>query len=227
MYLGGSSVGIFVGAAGSAADTGWLDSSDWLAAGGGAVSYGYTSMSGRFYFARSSTGGPIGSFDGGGGFTGYLGMLYRYVQVPTAPTIVSVTPNTDGDAATVVLTDAADNGGSAVTGWRLQRATNAGFTTGVTTINSGSLTVAVTGLTPGVTYYYRAVARNYVSDTDGQLGGPWSATVSQAQPDPIGFGRVWTGSAFVTADARVWSGSAWVLPDMQVQTASGLQQVGV
>ena len=51
------------------------------------------------------------------------------------------------------------SGDSDGTGYILQRATNSGFTTGLTTIYTGSnLTFTDTGLTTGTTYYYRIVS---------------------------------------------------------------------
>jgi hypothetical protein len=207
MFLGGADVDMTVAASSSAQDTGWINVSDWLTAAGVSVNYGFTALSGQIYFPRSSTATPTGAtgdiVDGSGyKWPGFLGMYYRYVQVPAAPSIVSVTPNTDGDEATVVITAPGDNGGSAVTGYRIQRALDAGFTTGVATIDAATTTQLVTGLTPGQSYYWRVVARNYASDTAGILGGTWSATVLSVMPDP-GLGRIYSGGTFVQLDGMI------------------------
>jgi FtsP/CotA-like multicopper oxidase with cupredoxin domain len=65
--------------------------------------------------------------------------------------------------------------GGTQTGFTIQRATNAGFTTGVRTTNVNSataVTTTITGLTPNTLYYFRIAARN--------AGGisPYSAAVS-------------------------------------------------
>lgn len=227
MYVGGSSVGISRPSAGSATDTGWIGSSSWLTSAFAAVTYGYTAMSGRFYFARSSTSGAIGSFDGGGpGFTGVLGMYYRFIEVASAPSFTSITPNSDGDQVTIVLAAPATDGGSAVTGYRIQRATDAGFTVGLTTVSSTGTTL-MTGLVPGTTYFYRVTARNGVSDGASILGGPWSGTSSVAQPDPTGLGRRYNGATFESADGKGYFSGTWQTLDGRRYNGSTWEQLGL
>lgn len=209
IYVGGSQIAVTLGPTSAAVDLGWLDSGDWLTYGGTATNYGYTSLSGQAYFARSSTSGPIGSYGEFGTFTGSIGMYYRYVQVPSNPTITSVTPTEDGTAATLIFSGPADNGGSGVTGYRVQRATNAAFTQNVATINNSSGTAVLTGLTPGTRYYYRVTASNYASDASGRLGGTWSAVVAVDQPVPSGAGKRFNGTTFEDADWRRYNGTTW------------------
>lgn len=63
------------------------------------------------------------------------------------------------------------DGGSAITGWQAQTATDAGFTQNVQTVASNG-TTTFTGLLPGNTYYFRARGANAV----GWSG--WSSTIS-------------------------------------------------
>jgi hypothetical protein len=223
MYVGSSTVDLTRASAGSASDTGWVDSDDWATYGGASVNYGYRNGDGTgYYFARGSNG--TGHTDGpASDWSGSIGMKYRYVESPEAPLILSVAASSDGTSATVTVSAPGDDGGSPVTGYRVQRATDPGFTTNLATVDSSG-TVMLTGLTPGVRYYYRATARNAVTDAAVKLGGLWSATVGLTQPEATGLGRTRLGSSWPSADmkvrdsgnanwldgdARRWSGSAW------------------
>jgi len=106
----------------------------------------------------------------------------NFVAVPstptTAPRISAVT--TTGMTVTWTASPAIET----VTGYRLQRATNSGFTTGVTTTTTlASVTnVVVTGLTANTTYYYRVQAIN-ASGTGGYgpaVNGPTLAVAPTA-----------------------------------------------
>lgn len=218
MYLGGAGVSFSVGSAGSAADTGWLGTNLWLTSAGAGVEYGYQSLSGSCWFARTAngTGFTQGAF---GTWTGSIGMYYDFLQVASAPTITSVTPNTNGDQATVIFTAPADNGGATVTSYNVQRATNSAFTTGVATINVTSLTATFTGLTPGTAYYYRILPVNYVSAAASILGGAASPSVLSVQPDP-GLGRIYSGSTFVQLDGHIrdLANANWVELDGMIRS---------
>lgn len=207
MYCGSSSVGISVGSAGTAADTGWISSSAWIVAGGTGVNYGYTSLSGSCLFARGAdgTGFTQGAF---GTWSASIGMIVNYLYTPSAPSITSVTPSTDGTSATVVVGAPGDNGGSSITGYRVQYALTSAFTTVIATVNTSG-TATITGLTPGTTYFYRPTARNGVTDGAGTLGSGWGTTASAAQPDPGGLGRVDVGGTFTASDGKRYNGSSW------------------
>jgi len=217
MYLGSSAVNLTVGAASQANDTGWQNSTDWDVFGGASVEYGYRNMSGSCYFARSSTSGTVGTYgpDFGppnyGTFTGTIGIDYEYYECASAPSIATATASGDGTSISITLSAPSDNGGTSVTGYRVQRATNSAFTTGVATVDVGTGgSTTLTGLTPGATYYLRATARNAVTDAFSKLGGPWSGTVTRTMPEAIGLGRVRSGSSFVESDGRIRIGSSWV-----------------
>jgi hypothetical protein len=148
-------------------------------------------------------------------------MFYSYWYNPSQPRTVTVTPNDDGDEATVAWLAPSDNGGAGITGYRVQRDTvNTFDSPNLTTVAAAGLSTLMTGLTPGVTYHYRVTARNYVTDTVGVLGGAWSSIITQAQPEANGLGRVYRSGAFQTADANVWDGANWVDADMKVANGS-------
>jgi hypothetical protein len=229
MYLGSSNVSFSVGSASSAGDTGWQDSGDILFSGGEAIEYGYTA-SGSIRFARSSTAAPTGStgdvYDGSGyRWPGSLSMIYRYWESPSAPGFSSVVANDDGDVLTITTSAPSDSGGAAVSGYRIQRARNSGFSTGLSTVDSAGSTI-MTGLTPGQTYYLRVTARNTVTNTASKLGGPWSSTYTITMPDPAGAGRIYSGGSFVSAAVRRWNGSSWADAEGRRYNGSTWQDLG-
>lgn len=88
---------------------------------------------------------------------------FDYYTVPTAPQSLTVTA---GDSqASVAWAAPASDGGTAISGYYVQYATNSGFTTGVSSLIpvSGTSTT-VTGLTNGTAYWFRVGARNQVTN---------------------------------------------------------------
>jgi hypothetical protein len=226
MFLGDSEVSLSRPSSGSAQDTGWINSSDWTTVGGTAFSYGYEDSSGSIFFARGANGtghtdGPVSDW------TGSIGMRYRYIESPSAPTITSVVSNEDGDQSTVTFSAPDDDGGSAITRYWVQRSASPFFLFSYATIESSGGPVIFTDLQPGSTYFYRAIAANVLNDETG-LGGPPSTVVSFAQPDVDGFGRVFSGSMFVAADLKVRNpgNSAWVDAEVRRYNGSSWEPVG-
>lgn len=93
-------------------------------------------------------------------------------SLPNAPTMSVGSANPDQITTTSmrVRFSSQGEGGSPVTNWILQRATDAAFTQNVVSINSSGTSI-VTGLNPDTGYYWRAAGVNAY----GQ--GPWSGTV--------------------------------------------------
>lgn len=105
---------------------------------------------------------------------------YGYYTLPTSPQSISLTAG-QGQVS-VSWTAPADNGGTSVTSYTLQRATNSGFTTGVvTTTGLTGLSTTVTGLTNGTPYYFRIYAVNAVGTAAG-TGSAWRTAASPVTP---------------------------------------------
>jgi hypothetical protein len=112
--------------------------------------------------------------------TGAYSSVSSAIQVPAgaagAPTGVS---GVHGDAQVALSwTAPTDDGGAAVTGYRIERSPNGVNSWTVVSANTGSTTTSrtVTGLTNGQSYYFRVAAINSI-DT-----GPWSAVSSAVTP---------------------------------------------
>jgi hypothetical protein len=160
---------------------------------------------GRVNFGRSSTGGSNGVFNSNGyGWSGILGGALRYVEAPSAPQSVSVVSSVAG-AATVSFSAPSSNGGTGVTGYVIQYSTSASFT-GASSVSTTSSPRTITGLTPGVRYYFRVLALNAVTSAAGTWGTP-SASVNTLvlSGAKFGVGGVWK-------DCEVYYGrnGAWV-----------------
>jgi hypothetical protein len=112
-----------------------------------------------------------------------------YDVLPTAPG--TPTASSTGTSATITWTAPADNGGKAVTSYRVQRSTdNINFTTVLASSDNTLLTYTNTGLTPGTKYYYRVAAINAVAVAHGSdYSGPYSASVEITPAFPASTGN--------------------------------------
>jgi hypothetical protein len=119
-----------------------------------------------FYVVMPPGGGQAGSL--------YLGntlLVGVALSVPTAPINLSVVPGDTQVALTWVAPTS--NGGLAITGYVVQRSTNA--TTGfndIASVSGATRTITSTGLTNGTPYYFRVKAVNAMGDS------PWSLVIS-------------------------------------------------
>ena len=100
--------------------------------------------------------------------------------VPGAPTGLTATPG--NGQVSLSWTAPASNGGSAISGYRIYRATVAGAEsyTGITVTGTSYTN---TGLTNGTTYYYKVSAENDVGE--GSLSAEASATPATAPSSPL------------------------------------------
>lgn len=105
---------------------------------------------------------------------------FNYYTLPSDPQSITLTAGSS--QASVSWTAPADDGGTPITSYTLQRATNAGFTTGVvTTTGLTGLNTTVTGLTNGTPYYFRVYAVNAVG-TAASTGSAWRTAASPVTP---------------------------------------------
>lgn len=137
---------------------------------------------------------------------------YDYYTLPTAPASIVGTPGQS--QVSLTWTAPSTDGGTAVTSYTLQRATDTAFTVGLTTVTGlTGLGTTVTGLANG-TYYFRVAAVNAVATaaattssyiatgaiTVGSAatapGQPTALAVSQQSPqNPAGLSLSWTAPA--------------------------------
>ncbi len=143
---------------------------------------------GSFYVGRASSGGTT-NFVSGGSLSGALSGEYSVIQAPTAPLTPAVVP-ASSTSATVTWTAPADDGQTPNTGYQVDASTDPYFGSGVTsvTVGAGVLTATVTGLTAGLTYYFRVRAKNKVVDHFTRTGVA-SSTVSATLPGGVRAGR--------------------------------------
>ncbi|KDA05866.1 hypothetical protein DC31_13955 [Microbacterium sp. CH12i] len=174
---------------------------------------------GGLYFSQSVAFrvGATGTWGFGNG--GELWAAVGRATVPDAPTMTGFGPNPDQITATSmrVRFNGHGDGGSPITSWALQRATDAAFTQNVVTIGSSGTSV-VTGLAPGTQYWWRARGGNAVGV------GAWSPdpvsarTLSAAYVGkgstfpPAAAVNVGKGSTFPQAEIFVGKGGSFVTP---------------
>ena len=205
------------------------DSNYYGAGGGGGNAY---SAGGPLNSAWSSS-GASGTGNGGGSgganinsttpLAGYLGMpgadgviIVRYLL--TAPGAPSTVSGVAGNAqATISWTAPAADGGSAITGYRVQRSTSAGGTytdaiggasTCGTATTSTSLTCIAANLTNGANYYFKVAAINAVGT--GSYSSASIAVTPSLGPPPgtPGSPTAVGGNAQATVSVSAGSGAA-------------------
>jgi hypothetical protein len=206
LQLGSAQTGWF-GMPGGVNGTGMIGTSYWLVNGGSTTFYMH--FSGQVYFGRGSGGTTWDStnWSWSGGLTG----TYRYVQAPSAPQSVAIS-NVQSTSMTVAWAAPADTTELGVSGYEVQYATDAAFTTGVQTKTVSTLSATLTGLTPGVRYYVRVSAKNPVTDAAGTVGPRSGATEAKT----LSGAYVSDGSTFGTAEVYVGNGSTWPLAEVYV-----------
>jgi hypothetical protein len=109
---------------------------------------------------------------------GQLSYSLTYDIIPTAPRTLTATPS--GTTVTLSWTAPSSNGGTAITGYRIERRLAGGsFSSIRSNTGSTSTTFADTGLTAGATYEYRIAALNAVTTAAGSsYFSPYSNTAS-------------------------------------------------
>ena len=185
----------------------------------------------------------------GGGVTPTNGSLVFEVVYDTLPTAPGTpTASSTGTSATITWTAPSDNGGKAVTSYRIQRSTdNINFSTIVASTGTTSLTYTDSGLTPGTKYYYRTAAINAVAVAHGtDYSGPYSAsveitpafpasagnapslltvTVANPEPIPVEFTDFGTGIRFTSIDVSYGSEFLYNEIEAATQNPSSITQI--
>lgn len=131
---------------------------------------------------------------------------------PAAPTVV---PSVDGKSATVSFA-APSNGGSAITGYVVQRALDAAFTTGVATVNVAGSPSVITALDPGAVYYWRVAAKNAYGT------GPYSNGTLAVQPNrALGRIRNSTNDGWLNLQGRIRNAAndGWIEAEGRIRNA--------
>ena len=215
-------------------------------------------VSGRSYYAggwasaslaskRDTATGSFSSYTGNGTSTTvgttynpgnlYFQILYYYLPgAPNAPTVTSKT-NT---SATISwsLPAGHDNGGTPITGYRVDYSSDGGtnwitWTHGVYSATPAT-TATITGLKPGGSYIFRVAAKNGVvpgygiNGVDSEVGFYTDASVTWTY-DGYSSGPYSPSSASTQLPGGRWNGSVWqpVTPRIVIQgtqTASSLSQ---
>jgi len=171
LRFGNARVSLSRSSAGSAQDTGFVNAStQWFIANGGSANF-RLEPSGSFFFGRNlGAGGSIS----GTSLTGQITFGYSYVQSPTAPGAPSLSSPSSG-RIDVSWGAPSDDGGAIVTGYRIQYSTSSNFSSPVNIDQGTSRSRTITGLTPGVRYYFRVAARNAVTNS-ANTTSVWSAS---------------------------------------------------
>ena len=188
-------------AAANAQDTGWLAAS-WYVANGTTARL-TIAANGGFHFGRSSLSGANGVIGSFGNFTGTLGGVFAYSQAPLPPSAPALVRGA-GSGAVDVSWAAPDDGGSAITGYVVEYADNALFT-GSDIVAAAGLSTALSGLTPGTTYYVRVAARNAVTDEFGTT----SLHSAASSVTVLSGGQVQAAGAWKPAIVKVRVAGVW------------------
>ena len=166
LSIGGAANAITFAAAGSAQATGNIAINGLFPNGGTQVVRIEAIPTGSYYFGRAS--GSSGSIDYYGTTYGSLAGQVEYYEVPNSPTSVTVAQAALENAVNVSWTAPSNNGGSAVTSYKLKWSYNADMS-GSTVISTGTTatTYKITGLTYGSTVYVQVAAVNLVATNAG------------------------------------------------------------
>lgn len=141
----------------------------------------------------------------------------RIPKPPMAASVINGITDILTTTATVVFGWAGDDGGSPITGYETQRATDAAFTQNVGSVTTPGSPAPLTLLQPGREYFVRNRALNALG------GGPWSNVVSFRT---LSGAQIWNGSAWVPGVVQIWNGSAWVQAQVQIWNGSAWVSAG-
>lgn len=166
-------------------------------------------------FGRKAGVSGINISDSSGGWANStIGGYFSYNVAPAAPSVptVALTP---GGKAHVTFSGSGDTGGTGITGWLLQYATNSSFSGATTVASSGTSDLS---LTPGVQYWFRAAGRNAVSDAYGS-SGPWGPVATAIM---LGSGgKIKTGATtWKPINSKIKTSGGWKSMSSKIKTAA-------
>ena len=99
---------------------------------------------------------------------------YEYIQVPSAPK-VSLVDSITSSSMRVNIEPSNDIGGGILSGYQIQIATSANFSTGLRIFNITSTSHTITNLDANKTYFIRVLSKNELW-SEASAGSPWSTT---------------------------------------------------
>jgi predicted CXXCH cytochrome family protein len=165
-----------------AADSGFSASLSTFTVGANVTTYSNTGLTaGITYYYRVLATNTSG--DSAASNTATITIQVTPVTAPAAPSGLTATA-VGSSQVDLAWTDNSDN----ETGFKIQRATNSGFTAGLTTFNVGPniTTYSNTGLTASTTYYYRVLATNNVGDSAASNSASATTQAPTAPAAPSG-----------------------------------------
>lgn len=164
--------------------TGWLASGFHFIAPGSSFAFGVFRNSGQITLGLLRDGSasktywhdgtavawpPNGPMPGG----------MTYYEAPSACSVISIVPNNAvAGQCTVNFNGPSDNGGTAITNYTHQIATDPGFSNVIHQSQAPYSGYVISGLPTGVVLYHRVMATNHVTENVGRLGGAASSTWS-------------------------------------------------
>ena len=131
---------------------------------------------------------------------------------PVAPTVSSITQNSAS-----AIWSAPSSGGSTITSYDIQIATNSGFTAGLVTANVATLSKNFTGLAPGTNYWVRVRANNAIGS--GSYSAATSFTTVSGKPTIVSSTNFpvptrTNGKTGAAVYAQGWSGDFTITVDI-------------
>lgn len=126
---------------------------------------------------------------------------------PATPTVGSV----QATSAAVTYTAPSDDGGSSITGYEIQRATDSGFTQSLATFSDAASPYTLTGLLPSRDYWVRVRALN------SQGPGAWSPAKDFRTLPGVKVGS----TALIWKDALIWKGDGSQYVLCQIKSGDG------
>jgi hypothetical protein len=179
-----------------------------------ALWYGYRKLNATT--TRVFRGGDAGVYyNGAFSLAGRIRSTIQWITNPSAPGSFTSTAVTDSSVS-FSWTAPGDDGGRAITGYRILYKTSAATSWTASGKLSTATTATISGLLPGTAYNFLVAATNNVTDgynstyeLSTRVTGTNSAQVNVTTA-VAGGNKVWNGTAFVLGKSKMWNGTAFV-----------------